>query len=132
VRFPGGKIVELIGIYNADGGWAGEVSYFFGHLLGRQHCSLCDITNSPMRRKASWDAMVAGLGIPFTLLHRDERSPEVASATGDRVPTVLGRMQSGELIELLGPGELDEIRGDITAFRGRLLAALGARTVLPH
>jgi hypothetical protein len=129
VNLPSNKALELIGVYDADGGWRGELAYFFSHLLGRQHCSLCDITNSPVRRKASWDAMVAGLGVPFTLLHRDGRPPDVASATGDGVPTVLARLESGELIELLGPGDLDEIRGDVTAFRYQLLAALSRRAI---
>jgi hypothetical protein len=129
VNFSCSKAVELIGVYDADGGWRGELAYFFGHLLGRQHCSLCDITNSPVRRKASWDAMVAGLGVPFSLLHRDERPLDVASAAGDHVPAVVARLESGELIELLGPRELDEIQGDVTAFRDRLLAALRERAI---
>ena len=130
MSLPGRMVVtELIGIYDADGGWQGELSYFVGHLLGRRQCSLCDITNSPLRRKESWDAMTAGLGVPFALLHRDERPPDVASATGDRVPTVLARLESGELLALLTPGELDEIQGDVAAFRDRLLAALKVRSI---
>jgi len=55
---------ELIGVYDADGGLRGELSCVFGHQPGRRQCGLCDITHSPVRRKAAWDAMVAGLSVP--------------------------------------------------------------------
>ncbi len=61
-------ITEYIGVYHADGGLVGEAKYVLGHLLGRTHCSLCDITHSPVRRKKQWDAFVDSLGVPFRLL----------------------------------------------------------------
>ena len=61
---PSDGVVELVGVYNADGGVAGEVRYVVGHLLGRAHCSLCDITHSPVRRKRAWDRMVGRTGCP--------------------------------------------------------------------
>ena len=45
---------EVLGVnHNADGGQLlGEMRYVVGHLLGRVSARLCDITHSPMRRKA--------------------------------------------------------------------------------
>ena len=44
----------LIGVYKADGGVAGELSYFFGHLIGTRSCSLCDISHSLVSKKSSF------------------------------------------------------------------------------
>ena len=54
-------ISELVGVYDADGGLRGEAAYLWGRLRGTTHCGLCDITHSSVRRKASWDRMVASL-----------------------------------------------------------------------
>ena len=48
---------RLVGVYNADGGIVGELKYFFGHLIGISKCELCDVTHSPIRRKASFDKL---------------------------------------------------------------------------
>ena len=63
------------------------------------------------------------------MLHRNERPPDVAAATTNRVPSVLARLGSGELLELLGPHDLDEVQGDVARFRGRLMAALDERSL---
>ena len=44
-------MVELVGVYAADGGLVGEVAYVVGHLLGRTECALCDVTHETLRRK---------------------------------------------------------------------------------
>jgi len=33
-------VIELIGVYHADGGPIGEAKYVIGKFLGRAHCSL--------------------------------------------------------------------------------------------
>ncbi|GAA1672382.1 hypothetical protein GCM10009807_15650 [Microbacterium lacus] len=71
----GSAIVGYSGIYNADGGVGGEIRYVLGHLFGSAECSLCDITHSPVRRKPEWDRMVARVGLPIVLLHRNELDP---------------------------------------------------------
>jgi len=80
---------RLVGVYRAEGSLRGEIAYVVGKLLGTAHCALCDITHSPVRRKAAWDRMAAGLGVPFELVHLDERDADppatalVAFATDD-------------------------------------------------
>ena len=54
-------VVEAVGVYAADGGVVGELTYVVGHLLGRTECSLCDVTHGPVRRKRAWDEMAAVL-----------------------------------------------------------------------
>jgi hypothetical protein len=114
----------LIGVYDADGGLRGELRYAAGHLLGRLHCGLCDITNSPLRKKASWDAMAASLGVPFALLHRNEQPEDVAAATGTLLPSVIAKLVTGELVRVFTPSELDNMGGEVDTFRSRLAERL--------
>ena len=41
---------ELVGVYHADGSLLGEARYVVGKILGRAHCSLCDITHDMVRK----------------------------------------------------------------------------------
>lgn len=127
------EIVELVGVYHADGGPIGEAKYILGHLLRMSHCSLCDITHSPVRRKPQWDAMVARLGVPFTLLHLNEMPPDVArlvAAVGS--PLVAVRSADGDLYELLGPEALDSLSGSVPRTESVISAQLAAnRWLLP-
>lgn len=116
----------MIGVYHADGGLVGEAKYIVGHLLGRTHCSLCDITHSPVRRKRAWDELVARLGVPVRLYHLNEMPADVAQVV-QRVgsPVFLGRDATG-LTVLLGPAELDALDGSVERFADRLAQALPA------
>jgi len=118
-------VTRLVGVYRAEGSLRGELTYLVGHLLGRAHCSLCDITHSPLRRKAAWDRMAAALGVPFELVHLDERDAATAAVvTGwDDSPSVLAEID-GRLVEVLGPEELDALGGDVDAFEAALRAAV--------
>jgi len=117
-------ITELIGVYHADGGLAGEAKYVIGKLLGTAHCALCDITHSPVRRKPAWDAMVARVGVPFRLLHLNELTDELVGAVaGSGSPVVLQRT-ADRLSVLLGPDELETLGGSVDAFEQAVRTAL--------
>ena len=82
--------MELLGVYDADGGLRGEATYVIGKLLRRRHCSLCDITHSPVRRRPEWVTMVVRLGVPFRLAHLNELSAAEAAVVEDvGAPVVL-------------------------------------------
>lgn len=109
-------ITSLVGVYDADGGLVGEARYVIGHLLGRAECALCDVTHSPVRRKRSWDAMVARLGIPVDLVHRNEIPSDVAACVdGAGLPCVVGRGAGGVEV-VLGRAELAALGGSVEAF----------------
>lgn len=108
-------ISELVGVYDANGGLRGEAAYVWGRLRGTTHCGLCDITHSPLRRKAAWDRMAAGLPVPVRLLHLNELDEQIARAVATTgAPVVLGRDGDGWR-ELVAAAELDEMAGSVEA-----------------
>jgi hypothetical protein len=115
---------EIIGVYRADGGLVGEARYVVGKLLGSAHCSLCDITHSPVRRRRQWDAMVARVPVPVQLLHLNELPTDVAEkveVAGS--PVVLVRDDEGGLTVLMDSAALDAMAGSVTAFESALVSA---------
>ncbi len=118
------SISRLIGVYRADGGLVGELRYVIGHYLRGQSCSLCDITHSPWRRKAAWDARVRDLGIPFELVHLNEMEPSLAAFVGHRAACVVAESTDGWVF-VLGNDDLAATGGDVDAFMDALISALG-------
>lgn len=108
-------ITRLVGVYRADGGIRGELRYLIGHYLRGESCSLCDITHSPVRRKASWDQSVAQLGIPFDLLHLNELDESMAQFVGDRAACVVADSAQGRIM-LINNEELVALDGSVTGF----------------
>ena len=110
----------LIGVYKADGGLLGELSYFFGHLVGIKHCSLCDITHSPIRKKAQFKAFEQRLlnerGIATRLVHINERSERELAASKGREPCVLLEYEDGSISMFLDYEELKAAGGRVGSF----------------
>ena len=81
---------RLIGVYKADGGLLGEISYFLGHLVGVKECSLCDITHSQVMKKRAFKAFESSLqekhGLQMRLVHMNERSEAELAASKGREP----------------------------------------------
>ena len=121
------RVAELIGVYNADGGLRGELSYVIGKVRASAHCELCDITHSPIRRKQAWKDFTTGLGVPFRLLHRNDIAPgsDIALAIAHNLPCVLARTQTGSLVLLLGAAEMSDADGDVASFSEILHRKLG-------
>ena len=111
---------HFIGIYNADGTILGEVAYVAKKLLGRGSCALCDITHGWTGRRRDFDETCSAAGIEWTLLHRDEATPEQLAAAGP-LPSVI-RHDNGTWQLVLGPSELDACHGDPAALATRLAA----------
>jgi len=123
------KPIRLIGVYNADGGVVGELKYFFGHLIGIAKCELCDVTHSPIRKKASFDQLTktfkAEFGLDFALKHLNERTEAETRASAGKEPCVLAEYADGSLGMFLDRQELREVKGDVGRFekvaRARLM-----------
>lgn len=108
-------VTRLVGVYRADGGLVGELRYLVGHYLRGESCSLCDITHSPWRRKAEWDAAAAALGIPFDLLHLNELDPEMSAFVGDRAACVVAETDDQRVL-LVTNEELTALDGSVPEF----------------
>lgn len=119
-------VVEVVGVYDADGGVRGELAYVVGHLLGRAECSLCDVTHGTVRRKPQWDAMATRLPVPVRLAHRNEATPaERAAWSSAGLPVVLGATAGGGHVVLLDRRALASLDGSVDAFERALRSALG-------
>ena len=59
-------------IYNANGSFFGEISYFIKKLSGRDKCKLCDLSHSLIFQKKSWDDFLKELELPYSVLHINE------------------------------------------------------------
>ena len=110
----------LIGVYKADGGIIGELSYFFGHLIGVKNCSLCDITHSPVKKKSAFKAFEKRLleerNIRIRLVHMNERTEAELAASKGREPCVLLQYEDGSISMFLDYVELKTSKGSVNSF----------------
>ena len=120
--------MRLIGVYNANGGLAGELSYFFGHMLGRVECKLCDITHSTFSKRPQWKAMEERLRdelqIEFVLVHRNERTEAQHAASEGREPCILIEDDAGQLSMILDWTDLKLAKGSVSDFERAVRAKL--------
>lgn len=111
---------RLIGVYKADGGIVGELNYFFGHLVGIRNCSLCDITHSPVMKKAAFKDFEKNLldkhNIEMRLVHMNERTEAELSASKGREPCVLLQYEDGSISMFLDYVELQAAAGSVRSF----------------
>lgn len=110
----------LIGVYKADGGIVGELSYFLGHLVGIRNCSLCDITHSPIMKKAAFrefeKRLLAERNIDIRLVHMNERTEAELAASKGREPCVLLQYEDGAISMFLDYVELKAADGSVKSF----------------
>jgi hypothetical protein len=120
---------RLIGVYKADGGIIGEVSYLIGHLVGTKECSLCDITHSPLRKKAEFKEfekrLQAELSIGFRLVHMNERTEAELAASLGQEPCVLLENADGSIEFFLDSEELKAASGQVAPFEVLVRSKLG-------
>jgi hypothetical protein len=91
-------IERLVGVYDADGTFFGEVAYVVGHLLGRRSCALCDITHGTFSRRPEFDQAASTLGVPFDLRHRDEVGDELAAFVAGELPCVVAEGEGSRVL----------------------------------
>lgn len=125
---PMASPVEFIGVYDADGGVRGELTYVVAHLLRRAQCGLCEVTHSGVRRKREWDQMAGRLPVPIRLAHRNELTDqERHSLQPPGLPVVLGRLSDGSHVTVLSTEQVNAAGGSVQAFEAALTAALAQR-----
>ncbi|MBB4854048.1 hypothetical protein HNP40_001428 [Mycobacteroides chelonae] len=109
------EIVGFVGVYNGDGGVRGNLAWALGKLQGTASCALCDITHRGVRTNPQWKDLACTLGVPIELVHRNERSAQIAQLTGDRTPAVVAQTVQGYQV-VMGPEDFTGASGDAVAF----------------
>ena len=62
--------MNVIGVYNAEGTFIGELTYTINKLLGRSSCALCEITHGwYIGGKNSWKESCQSSFLTISLLH---------------------------------------------------------------
>lgn len=108
-------VTKLYGIYQADGGIIGELSYVLGKIRGVAHCSLCDITHNKITTKKQWKNLTSNLDIPMELLHLNERSSELKIISENQTPCVISEID-GELEIIITSNELEMCKKSVDKF----------------
>lgn len=118
---PDKRRATLIGVYNADGGILGELSYVLGHLIGVRSCSLCDISHSPVKMKSSFKSFEHELadrhGIAMKMIHKNERNERESTASAGREPCMLLEYPDGSISMFLDSVELKALAGNVSSFK---------------
>lgn len=124
---------ELILVYDGTSGVRAMLLDAVKKAVGREECPLCEITYSPVGRRASWRRCEARLGLAVTEMHRDELPADWGIAAG-ALPCVLTRAPGGHPAVLLDRGAIVACRGEAEALEQAIRHALadrGAAQVAP-
>lgn len=102
---------QVMGVFDADGGWMGELRYVLGLVVGGKHCSLCDITHgyNPWGRR-EWKRVCADAPFEIRMIHRDRAHVSQREAAGALPAVIAGNGETWRL--LVGSSELQDCAGD--------------------
>jgi len=118
----------LIGVYKADGGIVGELTYFFGHLVGVRSCSLCSISHSPIMKKNSFKALeqhlLAEHGIVVRMIHLNERNEREQLASEGREPCILLEYPDQSISMFIDSSDLTALSGSVSSLKKLIVSSL--------
>ncbi len=111
------EIVKIIGVYNANAGILGELSYVYGKMFKNTHCSLCDITHNFAWKKRAWRECETNFGVPIDLVHLNEQDKDLLAFTEGKTPCVVGQLADGSMVMLLDSKKLESMKGSVDTFQ---------------
>ncbi len=92
----------------------GELQYFFGKMVGKAHCALCDITHGKFKEKRAFSKCKQDLNLPFDLLHLDELDFNLKKFHSD-APCVIG-INNSEYSLIITKDELEKCSSGVEDF----------------
>jgi len=116
---------RLILVFNADSGLRALLLDVLKKAVGREDCSLCEITYSPLGKRGEWKACEQGLGLTVDELHRDQLPAEWGIGAGE-LPCVLARRGEERPFVLVGRDQIAACAGSIELLDQRIRTALAA------
>ena len=118
-------IKKAYGVYHADGGIIGELSYVWGKIKGTAHCALCDITHRGVSTKKEWKNMISDLDFEIELLHLNDQPPELEEITLGKTPCIVVE-RDGAMEIIVDAIQLEGCGKSVDSFRNILQSALGS------
>ena len=107
---------RLVGVYNANGGLVGELSYVIGKIRGTAHCGLCDISHGKRPvYKGEWKEMVKRLPLPLETAHLNEVDAPTARLLEKAQAPFIALIDGENDRVLVSSEELDGCAGDSEA-----------------
>jgi hypothetical protein len=126
-----GRADRIILVYNADSGLRAMLLDAVKKCVGREDCTLCEITYSPIGKRAAWSACERRLGMPVEELHRDQL-PAAWGIAQSELPCILGRYGSTPPFVLVSRAEVAACAGRIERLEQRLRDALAGAAPAPE
>ena len=118
----------LIGVYNADGGIVGELTYILGHLIGVRSCSLCYISHSPIKKKSSFKELERHLlsehGVLVKTIHLNERNEREQKASEGQEPCMLLEYPDQSISMFLDSTDLKALSGSVSSLKRLITSRL--------
>lgn len=114
-----GPISRLIFVFAANSGKLNAIVDSVKKVLMVKGCTLCAITHGLAGEKSEWSECKDTLGVSVDYLHPDELRPPLAELVRDELPCVVAEV-GGSLSILLSSEVLEQCRGNVSEFRGRL------------
>jgi hypothetical protein len=116
---------RIILVFDADSGWRALVGDVIKKIAGREDCSLCAITYSPVGKKRAWRACESRLGLAVEERHRDQLPAEWQLARA-QLPCILVRAGDALPSLLISRDEIAACAGSLEQLETKIRAALAA------
>lgn len=116
---------KLVGVYNANGGLMGELSYIAGKVSGSTHCALCDITHglNPLGKK-EWKEAMQCFPVPIEMVHLNEMDERTSALVKGTTPPVIVLLSPEEDRILITTEEIEGCNKDPQALVDLILERL--------
>lgn len=119
------RVHKITLVFDADSGLRATVADIFKKLTGREDCSLCAITYSPVGKRRAWVDCTSRLGVEVAELHRDEVPADWGLTPAD-LPCIMGEAAGERPSILVSRDAIAACGVSVAALEQRIESALRA------